>query len=237
MRNSLKIETNKQTTLSKFHSNTPMDGLAEYRERQKMLFYKKKEDEARQIRLEHIKNKYKDILEFDPIKRSNYRIVNFLKKHFFIKPINTSQIDIDDIPSFFRYRCYVYDIESEIRAIEDLYESRLNIIDEDDEELFKESLKESLLNEKNKFITDLLNSSTVIKLPILIDLQIYGTDPKTPIYFNDKMYYLNESTRKKISIAFEKINPSSLRGEKFKQMIEHSKALCETYKKDIETII
>jgi hypothetical protein len=214
-----------------------MEGLTEYRERQKILFYQKKQEEEKKTRLANIQNKYKDILEFDPIKRSNCRIVNFLKKHFFIKPKNISQLDIDEIPPLFRYRCYVYDIISELETIDEIYQMQLKNINDDDDEIFKDTIKESLLDEKNKMLTHLFASQTTTKYPVLIDLRIYGSDTSTPIYFNDNMYYLDEITRKKISKIYNKVNPSTLIGEKFNQMIEHSKALCATFHADLETTI
>lgn len=213
-------------------------GLAEYRAMQKMKFEKKAKEAddklKKEMRKEYLKIKYANLIELDFTKRMATRIVRFMKKYLFINPININHDDIEKIPGIFRFRCYVYDNDSRIDEIEHTFIEQLDVITccgEDAETT--QILRESLLIDKNTKLQKLLASNSIMKYSIMLDLQIYGIDANFPVSINDKTYKLDDFTKEKLKIAFNKINPSSLNGEKFIQMINHSKALCATYMNDV----
>ena len=70
--------------------NTAMDALRIHRERHQ--------------KIQAFQQKYKDLLEFDPIQRSAYRITGFVKRHMFQIPVNITEDQLESIPGTYRYR-------------------------------------------------------------------------------------------------------------------------------------
>jgi hypothetical protein len=200
-----------------------MEGILEYRAKHKLLFEKKN-------RQEYLKNKYAQLIELDPIRCAVGRIVKFVKKYLLIAPINIDSAKISEISGIFRFRCYVYDIDCELSSIQETFSSQIEAISCCDEDYdVKQIMKESLAIDKNILMQQLLESNSMIKYPVMLDLQIYGIDPNAYVFFNDNKYIIDDFTRIKMINIYNRVNPYTLTGEKFIQMLNHSKALCLSF--------
>jgi hypothetical protein len=176
------------------------------------------------IRAQQIKFKYSKLLVFDPIKRANYRIVGFVKRHYLITPINILPEQVSDIPPEYRFRCWLYDSD-EIFLIEQFFESLVVEQSGDDKDLAS-VIRMSLEDDKKKQIDCVTIGAT--KVPVMIDLRIYGENPNIPIMFNDKMRMLDSTTQKNIVKSWDKVK-DGLQIERFRQMLSWSKTLAKFY--------
>lgn len=174
----------------------------------------------------HIKYKYSTLLELDNNKRRKYKLLHFFKKHYLITPLNMSYEEYKYIPSIYRYRCYIYDSE-ELSNIKYMHELLVQEYSN-----YEEQTSDALIDIANIEYSEKYNISklTANKIPIMIDLRIYGETPTLEINFNDTTYYLDSNTQQHIIKLYEKIKPDSISAERFEQMIEWSKALCNMYK-------
>lgn len=191
-------------------------GLEEYRKRQDFLF--------------KLKRKYSTLLELDKNKRNEWILTNFVKKHFLIPTYNLTTEEIKLIPSIYRYRCYLYEFnENEMLELDTMCEDQMNLIRNEFDREIKTVLLESLLEERKKKIDQLRKSTNTQKIPIMLDLRIYGNDPTLPICFEDKVFELDDITKDKIKIAYSKVDERTHQGQKFIQMLNHSKILRNSY--------
>jgi len=183
------------------------------------------------------KEKYSKLIELDKTKRSAGRIVNFVRKYVLFPPCNLSESMINEIPGIYRFRCYVYDIQTEMDLLNDIYNSQAELINLESDINVRHSLIMTLKNEINNQKKYLINLKCSARYGILIDLRNYLYilfDVTSDIYvsFNDKNFILDDATAKRLIQQCEKINPNSIRSENFMQMINHSKALSQTYNLD-----
>ena len=174
-----------------------------------------------------LQNKYSKLLEFDPIKRSNYRIVNFVKRHFLIKPVNISEEDYHLIPPIYRFRCYLFKTD-ELDIIEQMFTMQMqDIINfENIEPDVIEIQLESLKMEYQKCTCDAKQRAA--KIPVMIDLRIYGDEPNSPISIGSEFFVLDEPTKEKIRSSYKKIIGCEM--DKIQRIINWSKALSDAYK-------
>uniref|UniRef100_A0A6C0EBF8 Uncharacterized protein n=1 Tax=viral metagenome TaxID=1070528 RepID=A0A6C0EBF8_9ZZZZ len=193
--------------------------LEEYRQR----CHKKYSDIKRK---EYIYNKYKNLIILEEEKRSAYRIQSFFKKHITYEVMNLTPEEIEDIKGVNRYRMRIPMVNLE--EINELYshmenEARETYSDLDivNVELFK------IRQEKETNLSSML--LTAEKIPVLVDLSIYGVNPYIPICFEDKTITLTDQDMMKIKGVYEKTNPETLTGKKFIEMIEWSKAIRDAY--------
>lgn len=191
-----------------------MDQLASYRAEQRLKYEKKQ-------RMEQINNKYKDLLEFDPIKRSASRIVNCAKRYFKNrKPINENSLDI--IPGIFRIRFPVTELNT---LSNDIQKDLFNSLTNEQDHLMKEALIQSFKN------------TYPVLYWVVLDLREYGTkfshskDENVPIYLPEldiELYLMPDQIQKVIDV-WNQLNPDFPAGIRFQQMVEASKSLSFIY--------
>ena len=178
-------------------------------------------------------NILKNKLEFDDLKRNVYRIKSFIKKYILFTPCNISDDEIRNIPGIYRFRCYVYDFELEISMIDELYENELNIImTSSDQELRNAlifDLNESISSQK-KQLYDTINENT-LKYPIMLDLRNFiNSDLKNiSIHFNNQTFLLDDKTTERLNKQIAKVSQSEHQFERFQQLLNYSKVMCESY--------
>ncbi len=166
--------------------------LVEYR-------LKKQQDHGKKLLLEHIKIKYGKNLIINKYHLAAIRIQRYIKRHFLNNPQNISTEQINYIPSIFRYRCVL----SELNIVDDL--------DLQDYDMLM-SVKESI------------NISKITKIYVLIDMRIYGPTPEKSIYVNNNEYYLSRQDKIRINKMWKKVNPSTNNGIVYEQNIKYYKS-------------
>lgn len=192
--------------------------LQEYRKKQNLLF--------------NLKKKYSVLLELNKNKRYEWILTNFAKKRILFSVCNMSNEEIKEIPSIYRYRCYLYEPNQvELFNLNCLFESQMEIIKNENDRELKEILLETLIETRKKQMNELLKAPQTQKIPIMLDLRIYGNDPTLPIIFEEKIYELDELTKVNIKLTYDKVNESTHTGQRFRQMINHSKILRNSYNK------
>jgi hypothetical protein len=182
--------------------------INQIRTKQKFLFY--------------FKHKYSQLIELDLIKRSVSRIINFSKRYVLFPVINQEQVK--NILGIHRFRCYVIQIpleeQEKINKINENYNIQKIVIDTEEYGELKEVMLKSLEEDNNNQINNIMNKTNGHKIPMMIDLS------NTIINNN---IILDGKTQNKLSEHVNKINIYSLSGERFMQMINHSKALTKIY--------
>ena len=194
--------------------------LAQYRKKQEFLH--------------KLKRKYSSLLEFDKKKRYEWILTNFAKKKILFQVCNISNDEIKEIPSIYRYRCYLYEIdEEELLNLNMIFDSHMEAIKYENDKEIKKILLESLTETRKMQMVQLLHSEKTQRIPVMLDLRTYGNEPTMPIIFGDKVFELDEITREKIKASFDRVNMSSHKGQRFGQMLNHSKVLRDSYQKEI----
>lgn len=197
------------------------NGFNDYRKNQDILY--------------NFSKKYSKLIELDLYKRSASRLVNFVKKYMLFNPLNISPEDIAEIPGIYRFRCYMYG-GNEIDLINEMFNTRTHLLNEETDYEMREILNESLIIERDKQFKNAIKNNYIHGMPIMLDLRYgksyinnYGI---AEILFDDQYYYLEKSVTNRMINQSDKVNLSSIRGERFGQMINHSKALAITYAKN-----
>lgn len=148
--------------------------------------------------------KYRKLIEIDPIKLKIKRIQSFARRYILYDVINIDKEGIDNIPGIYRYRIkinkdyYINKIIEQMRG--DNYDEIMNIIEK--------------INEN---------------ISIMIDIRVNGEYQNMMILIKDQIIELPEEDKIKIIELYKKINETSIYGIRFKQMINASKILCNTY--------
>lgn len=194
------------------------DQLSKYRKEQQFLY--------------NFKQKYSKLIEINDVKRKNWNFTNFFRKRILYDTVN--KID-DDVDGIFRFRCYAYvttdDFCSKFRTILEVYNDQLHTVDLEDDIEIKNILKSTLEAEKDHQIKLLIESSNLLKQPVIFDMRLYESCSDKPINIDGKFYYLGINEQNRLKNSFNKVNITSLSGEKIVQMIKHSRALCKYYEK------
>lgn len=200
--------------------NKQLNDIAYYRQLNAFKFY--------------LKTKYSKLLEFNKQTRDEWRLTNFVKKYVLFNVCNFSESEINEISGIYRFRCHVYEYdEIELSEINQSYEIQKDAIDTETDQQLKQILQLSLEDEKTKQIKNLSKSKKTIKLPVMIDLRVYGPNPDIPICIGDKIFYFDDKTKTNIERSFNLINPNSLSGDRFCQMLNVSKILRDHYLNEI----
>jgi hypothetical protein len=195
--------------------------LQQYRKKQEFLF--------------NLKKKYSKLLEFNKKERNNWRLSNAFRRKLLFSVFNISDEEIKTIPGMYRYRCYLYDVdETELLLLNSAFDAHSESIRYEQDLSVRSVLLESLVETRKLQLTELFNSDKTMKIPVLLDLRIYGMDPDTPIFFGDKVYNLDEITKSKIKKSHEKINSVTIKGERFIQLMNHGKILRDSYWNEIQ---
>jgi len=194
------------------------DQLNKYRKEQQILY--------------NFRTKYSKLIELNNEKRKSWNFTNFFRKRLFYDTVN--KID-DEIDGIFRFRCYAYELDDEmymsLKSLLDIFNDQMHIISIENDSELKSILSSSLEIEKEHQINSLISTSKLIKVPVIFDMRLYESCSDKPINIDGKMYYLDINTQKKLKMEYNKVNIVNLSGEKFIQMIKHSKALCKYYEK------
>jgi hypothetical protein len=202
-----------------------MDPLSEYREKQRL----RHEKETRKI---YIENKYKDLIILDKITRSIYRIKYFIKKYVFRETIN----HIYDIPGLFRKRLAIRKINLYDHMMQEAIEiEKMNKFTEAIEELTagiveeEEYMRETII-ESYKFINEATDKDDILYW-IQIDLNIYGPYPEIPFYIDKYQHtlYFTKEQQNTLKLLWDQIDPTSVNGLRYQQMLDSTKALVELY--------
>lgn len=189
--------------------------------------------------LYNLKKKYSSLIELNKYQRNAYVLQNFFKKYILTPVCNLTKEEISMISGKYRMRCDAIYLNDDLKMIydninSDYHEKVCQANKENNSEL-KKIILESALTYKNDFIQSLFTSSANIKLHIMIDLTKYGINPDGKIYTNDSICYLDKINRERVKKAYDKINPETISGERFDQLLKCSKELCKFYNKKIST--
>lgn len=178
-------------------------------------------------KMQAIKFKYSNLLILDKITRSIYRIQAFAKKYVLYEPVNIAKDEVEKIPGLYRFRTKVYDTTNEY-IIEDTYKSYEDEAKKtiSDNTILEIRLKE-LSEEKNKLL--IVSKINIKKIPIVLNIELFGIDPFAPIMIGDDVYFLSGSERKRIFELYDIFVQSESSRERYKQMLQWSKVLCEMY--------
>lgn len=194
------------------------DQLSKYRKEQQFLY--------------NFKQKYSKLIELDDAKRKKWNFANFFKKRMLYDTVNKIDNEVDGI---FRFRCCAYettdDFCSKIKTILEVYNDQIHTVDLEDDPEIKSILKSTLESEKEYQINLLISTSNLVHQPVIIDMRLYESCSDKPINIDGKMYYLGIDEQHRLKKSFNKVNIATLSGEKFIQMIKHSRALCKYYEK------
>lgn len=185
-----------------------LDQISSYREEQKLKYEKKKREE-------YIRDKYQQFAEYDPIKRAARIITNAMKKHLLPTPINLDTLAT--IPGQFRFKLQVTELNTYPLEIQkDIFNNITKGYDHTTSKTLLQSLKESYVS----------------LYWIVIDLRIYGPCPEISIYLTelDQMLYLTEDQINKIKSIWINLDPETVNGIRFQQMLDSSKTLAVLYK-------
>lgn len=181
--------------------------LALYRLEQKRKYEQK-------IREKYLHDKYQMMIEFDPIKRSASRLVNAVRKHILIQPINTEVLNT--VPGRYRLRLGMTELNTFPLEIQN--------------EIFRSATQGCDFNTSKAIIQSLKDSYSILYYAV-IDLRIYGPCPEMGISIMDgsQILYLNDDQINKIKVIWMKIDPETSNGVKFNQMLDSAKSLSVLY--------
>lgn len=195
------------------------NGMLEYKQKQALKHY--------------LIKKYSKLLEFNKEVRDSWRLTNFIKKKVLFNVFNLTENEINSIPPIFRFRCYITELNesdvNEINEINEAFEIQMEAIKFENDSEIKQILLSSLMEEKSKQLCEIRKSNKSIKIPIMLDLSVYGPNPDIPVYFGDKLYELDETTKINITRSYSLTNPSTITGQRFTQMLNESKILRDSY--------
>lgn len=153
------------------------------------------------------------------IAEANIRLINFARKFILVTPQNRTLDEIKKIPTLYRFRCNIYDAPELdfINATMDIEkQNAVNLLPLSEHE---EALK-SIEDERNEFIVNFIENFDIAKkIPIMINLEIYGPDPTIPIIHNKKEYVLDKKTQCAVVKAFNKINRNTQTGQLFRKFL------------------
>ncbi len=204
--------------LLKFSTIMSSDQLSKYRKEQQFLY--------------NFKQKYSKLIELNDDKRKKWNFTNFFRKRLFYDTINKIDVDVDGI---FRFRCYAYettdDFCSKFRTILEIYNDQMHSVNLEDDSEIKSILKSTLESEKDHQINLLITTLNLVHQPVIFDMRLYESCSDKPINIDGKIYYLGTGEQNRLKNSFNKVNMTTLSGEKFVQMIKHSRALCKYYEK------
>ena len=204
---------NKQIDVSESLS----DSLSDYRNKHRILHA--------------FRTKYKNTFEYNQIQRNAYVIQNFIKRHILFSVDNMSNEEILKINGIDRFRCIVYHIPdhflSDFLEIMDNYEHNKITCMAETDTCIKHLLLSTLNEDKKKYIDELIKTGQIKKIYIMLNLKIHTFG--TIITINDKNCYISFETQELIKTNCNKINLETITGEKFIQMLNHSKILCKYY--------
>lgn len=190
-----------------------MDDLLAYRRNQQNKF-----------RLLEIGKKYADLIRWLFLKKEQkapYIITIFIRRKILVTPIN--EVD-DSIPGLFRLRCHVYD-QALVAMINENHLLRTLEIENESNTDVRNIMMQTYIQDTTKF----LKENSQISYLVVIDLRIYGLDPDIPIMIENDLFQMDSFTKQKIVDSYNRINPVTISGERYQQMINWSKALCQAY--------
>lgn len=178
----------------------------------------------------YLQQKYGKLLEFDKEKRSLWRIINFLKKKVFISVCNLTDEEIKEINGVYRYRCFLNEFdEADLLSLNEVFDIQMESIKFEPDESIRKIMLDTLIEERRVQMNDLIKSSKTMRYPVMLDLRIYGPNPDMGVTFSDRIFELDDTTKLHIRNTYERINPSSIVGERFIQMLNHSRILRNSY--------
>lgn len=178
----------------------------------------------------HLLTKYKKLLEFNKQTRDEWRLTNFAKKKILFDVCNLTQQEINQIEGKYRFRCYIIDYDDvELFEILEFFEIQKEAINLEEDNDLKNIMLESLQEEKNNQVHKLSKSKKSIRLPVMIDLRVYGLNPEMPICVNNKLYYFDDKIKQNITRSFNLVNTETFSGENFEKMLKVSKILRDSY--------
>ena len=163
---------------------------------------RKQYEYEKKVRLYEIKEKYSNLLIMNKHLLSVVRIQRYLRRHFFHEPINISSDEIKEIQGLYRFRCKISQL------------NMIDFLDEKDDDMIISLMNSLNINERSDFW-------------IMIDLNIYGEHPDSPIYINDTPYYLSHQQKYKIYNIWNKINPNTRNGIIYNQNLNYQKSMAK----------
>lgn len=179
----------------------------------------------RRMRLKH---KYSTLLDLNKVSCSASKIVRFTKRHLLVQPINLTQDEQNMIPAIYRFRCNVFD-NDEIQMMNNIFDMQLQEIENNSDKDIIHALKQSIESERDNQIAKI--KKNIAKIPVMLDLRIYGEYPDTPIFLDKQILFFDKNTKDLIKKLYNKVRPDSSSLERFQQMLEWSKVLSDIYNK------
>lgn len=177
-----------------------------------------------------LKQKYGHLLELNDYVRKQWILTNFAKKYVLFDVCNLTQEEIDKIPPIYRYRCYVYEFDQEqMNNIDNEFMENSKLIQLEPDSQIRRIMLESLIEQKTYQINSILKSNNIVKIPVMLNLELYGDIPKAPIFFNNNVYYLDAKTQEHVTNTFQLVNLSTRSGERYMQMLNESKIMRDSY--------
>jgi hypothetical protein len=186
----------------------------------------------------YLSTKYSKLLEFNKKTRSEWILTNFARKKILFNVCNMSESEINEIEGIYRFRCYIIEFdEIELFELNEFFNTQMESIHFEPDEEIKNILLKSLMDERIVQMHNLGKSKKSLRIPIMLDLRLYGQNPDIPFYFGDKVYELDGFTKANIARSFGLVNPTSVTGERYKQMLNESKIIRDSYFNELHPTI
>lgn len=189
-------------------------------EEEKKIEEEKRAIEAKKAREQYLKDKYSKLIVLDYIQRSAARIQSFVKRYVF----KTTYINNEKIPGIFRKRMPITELnllDSETQKLID-ETSPIDMFNDDDmnadiRDILKESLKDSIKKTTNYPIIGY----------VMVDMRLYGNIPELQFYIQElnQQCTFTHDQQSYLKHLWNKINPETIDGLRFNQMIDASKEL------------
>jgi hypothetical protein len=177
------------------------------------------------IRRQQLKLKYSKLLTFNKAERVGHILTNFFRRKYFIEPINLTPDEIKLIPPMFRYRCYIYETD-ELDLMNQMYDMQLADISENYDGDVMQAMTLSIEHERKNLVNQIKHSAQ--KIPVMVDLRIWGKCPDIPVEFNGECFTLDQQTQLDIVKSYNKISNDVL-CDRFEQFINWTKECSNIY--------
>lgn len=180
--------------------------------RDQLAVYRARHREAleRKTREKYLAEKYRSLIELDPIRRAVARIVGGVRRRLLREPINASGDGVG-IPGLFRLRLRMTELNVLPLGVQRQVIRDLGVGPAD---------------------ADWIQDSYPEVGWVLLDLRVYGPCPEMGVYVEGLGQEVFPSDRqiKRIRDVWAKIDPESNNGIRFRQMLDSSRALGEIYR-------
>jgi hypothetical protein len=169
--------------------------------------------------MRRIREKYEELklFEFNKEKLAVARIVRYIRRKLLFTPQNYTLGEIKRILPIHRFRCYVYD-SPELDNLNDTFDANIAVAQTIEDDLEKVMTISHLEDERERQYEELIKIAT--KIPVLLNLNIYGNDPTISVYVNKKEYKLDKKTQNRILAQYEYVKKYTPRYRLLKMFVK-----------------